>query len=182
MLSSVESTVFGSRSADSSSFKPATSKATMCLEINKIHKLRPYPQENAEHSLSRIRGAGGHRAKLGVCQISRVESTGCSYSGGYPAPILRRAGGLPAEPRCVLKSTDAKITVPSPRRCGLNSHKHPQHGGRTERLPEKLLRAGDREGEALYSFSLENVYRWLRAEITATLGRAGGARNGGPIK
>jgi hypothetical protein len=45
-----------------------------------------------------------------------------------------------------------------------------RHGGRTERLLEKLLRAGDREGEALFSISLENVYRWFRAEITATFG------------
>jgi hypothetical protein len=59
---------------------------------------------------------------------------------------------------------------PVPKKVGLNSHKHLQHGGRTERLPEKLLRAGDREGEALYSISLENVYRWLRAEITAAFG------------
>jgi hypothetical protein len=37
-----------------------------------------------------------------------------------------------------------------------------RHGGRADRLPEKLLRAGDREGEALY--------RWFREEITATFG------------
>jgi hypothetical protein len=35
-----------------------------------------------------------------------------------------------------------------------------RHGGRTDHLPEKLLRAGDREGEALY--------RWFLAEIIAT--------------
>ena len=45
-------------------------------------------------------------------------------------------------------------------RMALNALKH---GGRTARLPEKLLRAGDREGEALY--------RWFREEITATFGR-----------
>jgi hypothetical protein len=44
-------------------------------------------------------------------------------------------------------------------RVALNALKH---GGRTDRLPEKLLRTGDREGEALY--------RWFRAEITATFG------------
>ena len=39
-----------------------------------------------------------------------------------------------------------------------------QHGGRTDRLPEKLLGAvGDWEGQALYC--------WFQAEITATLGR-----------
>jgi hypothetical protein len=37
-----------------------------------------------------------------------------------------------------------------------------QHGGRTDPLPEKLVRAGDREDEALH--------RWFRAEITATFG------------
>src|SRR5271157_669940 len=37
-----------------------------------------------------------------------------------------------------------------------------QHGGRTDRLPEGLLRAGDRDGEPLY--------RWFGAEITATFG------------
>ncbi len=45
-------------------------------------------------------------------------------------------------------------------RVALNALKH---GRRAERLPEKLLRAGDREGEALY--------RWFRAEITAAFGR-----------
>jgi hypothetical protein len=44
-------------------------------------------------------------------------------------------------------------------RVALNALKH---GRRSDRLPEKLLRAGDREGEALY--------RWFRAEITATFG------------
>jgi hypothetical protein len=39
------------------------------------------------------------------------------------------------------------------------------HGGGTDRLPEKLLRATrDRDGQALY--------RWFQAEMTATLGRA----------
>jgi hypothetical protein len=37
-----------------------------------------------------------------------------------------------------------------------------QHGGRTDRLPEGLLRAGDQDGEPLY--------RWFGAEITATFG------------
>ena len=43
-------------------------------------------------------------------------------------------------------------------RVALNALKH---GRRTDRFPEKLLRAGDREGEALY--------RWFRAEINRHL-------------
>jgi hypothetical protein len=41
-------------------------------------------------------------------------------------------------------------------------------------MREKKL---DREGEALYSVSLGDVYRWFRTGISANLGRA---RNGGP--
>jgi hypothetical protein len=44
-------------------------------------------------------------------------------------------------------------------RVALNALKH---GRRSDGLPEKLLRAGDRQGEALY--------RWFRAEITAAFG------------
>ena len=78
-------------------------------------KLRPYPQAPAVHSPSRIRGAEGRQPWLEVCQLSRVESTRWSYSSECPADIFGSAKGLRAKPRCVLKSTDAKITVPSPR-------------------------------------------------------------------
>ena len=64
--------------------------------------------------------------------------------------------------------------------------------GRTgpRRRGKRLLRTSDREGDALYSLSLENVYRWFRAEITAFgTGRRREERRsrhrmipGGPIK
>jgi hypothetical protein len=57
------------------------------------------------------------------------------------------------------KST-GPATAAGKARVALNSLRH---GGRTDRLPEKLLRAGDREGEALY--------RWFRGEVTAAFGR-----------
>jgi hypothetical protein len=142
--------------------KRATSKATMCLEINRYANYVPMPKKirstyNQGLSEPKITGPGWEHANHHVWN-QQDESIPAEPRGS----IFRPAMGLRAKPRCVLKSTDTKITVPFPRRCGLNSHKHLQQGGRTERLPEKLLRAGDREGEVLY--------RWFRAEITATFG------------
>jgi hypothetical protein len=94
--------------------KPAASKATMCFAINRYANYIPIPKADKEYVPSRIRGADDHRPLLGVptitCGINKMEPfprTPCGDSGaGHP---------LRAKPRCVLKSTDAKITVPSPR-------------------------------------------------------------------
>src|SRR5271167_2367369 len=72
---------------------------------------------------------------------------------------VRTAAMLAANRANAQKST-GPATAAGKARVALNALKH---GGRTDRLPEKLLRAGDREGEALY--------RWFREEITATFGR-----------
>jgi len=71
---------------------------------------------------------------------------------------VRTAAMLAANRANAQKST-GPATAAGKARVALNALKH---GGRTDRLPEKLLRAGDREGEALY--------RWFREEITATFG------------
>ncbi len=60
-----------------------------------------------------------------------------------------------------LKSTGPSTTH-GKARVALNPLKH---GGYAVRLPEKLLRAGDRQGEA--------QYRWFRREIAATFGMVG---------
>jgi len=71
---------------------------------------------------------------------------------------VRTAAMLAANRANAQKST-GPVTAAGKARVALNALKR---GGRTDRLPEKLLRAGDREGEALY--------RWFRSAITATFG------------
>jgi hypothetical protein len=71
---------------------------------------------------------------------------------------VRTVAMLAANRANAQKST-GPTTAQGKARVALNGLKH---GGGTNRLPEKLLRAGDREAEALY--------RWFRAEITATFG------------
>ena len=56
--------------------------------------------------------------RLGVGQLSSVESTRWIYSGGRPTAILARGMRLPAKPRCALKSTDTQIISLSPSKCG----------------------------------------------------------------
>jgi hypothetical protein len=76
-----------------------------------------------------------------------------------PSPV-RTAAMLAAHRANAQKST-GPVTAPGEARVAWNGL---QHGGRSDRLPEKLLgAAGDWEGQALY--------RWFQAEITATLGR-----------
>ena len=71
-----------------------------------------------------------------------------------------RTPALLAANRANARKSTGPRTPKGKARVALNALKH---GGHSERLPEKLLRAGDREGEALY--------RWFRAEITATFGK-----------
>jgi hypothetical protein len=76
-----------------------------------------------------------------------------------PSPV-RTAAMLAAHCANAQKSTSP---VTAPGEAGVAWNGLP-HGGRTDRLPEKLLgAAGDGEGQALYG--------WFQAEMTATLGR-----------
>jgi hypothetical protein len=76
-----------------------------------------------------------------------------------PSPV--RTAALRAAHRANAQKSTDPVTAPGEARVAWNGL---PHGGRTDRLPEKLLgAAGDREGQALY--------RWFQAEITATLGR-----------
>jgi len=70
-----------------------------------------------------------------------------------------RTPALLAANRANARKSTGPRTPKGKARVALNALKH---GGHSERLPEKLLRAGDREGEALY--------RWFRTQITATFG------------
>ena len=85
--------------------------------------------------------------------------------GLRPSPV--RTAALLAAHRAIAPKSTAPVTAPGEARVAWNGL---QHGGRSDRLPEKLLgAAGDGEGPALY--------RGFQPEITATFGRgtAGGA-------
>ncbi len=71
-----------------------------------------------------------------------------------------RTAAMLAANRANAQKCTGPSTAQGKARVALNALKH---GRRADRLPERLLRAGDREGEALY--------RWFRAEITAAFGR-----------
>ena len=73
-----------------------------------------------------------------------------------------RTAAMLAANRANAKKCTGPSTPEGKARVALNALKN---GRRTERLPEKLLAAGEWEGEALY--------RWFRAEITATFGTGG---------
>ncbi len=70
-----------------------------------------------------------------------------------------RAAALLAAHRANAQKSTGPVTAPGEARGAWNGL---PHGGRTDRLPEKAPGGGG-EGQALY--------RWLQAEITATLGR-----------
>ena len=71
-----------------------------------------------------------------------------------------RTAAMLAANRANAQKCTGPSTAKGKARVALNALKH---GRRAHRLPEKLLRAADREGEALY--------RWFRGEITAAFGR-----------
>ena len=73
------------------------------------------------------------------------------------SPVRTRA--FLAANRANAQKSTGPATAKGKARAALNALKH---GGRSNRLAEKLRQVGDRESEVLY--------RWFRAEITATFG------------
>ncbi len=109
----------------------------------------PHPEKAAPEPQDRATGVLGPAAR----------------QGGNPWPCANHPF---AHRRCAPSIAPTLINAPAPRtpqgkaRVALSALRH---GGYAVSLPEKLLRAADRQGEA--------QYRWFRREIAATFGSGG---------